>query len=102
MKKFDKWYSFCKEKANQGIHPPWANLNNFKEVCVKDPKAISFRCMHSLWYKSLLSYFTQPITYKISFYETLSNHTYFVTIYGKSINQISIIIWQKMFSGQKQ
>lgn len=41
LRKLDEWYSFCKNKAKQAIHPPWANNQEFREVCVKDPKSIS-------------------------------------------------------------
>lgn len=40
-KKLEEWIEFSKNKAKSGIHPPWANNKEFKEVCVKDAQAIS-------------------------------------------------------------
>lgn len=37
----DEWYQFCKSKASYGFHPEWAGIKSeFKEVCIKNPKAI--------------------------------------------------------------
>ena len=48
VKKIEEWYDFCKKKANHGIHPPWANNDFFKEVCVKDPNSITVRHVYEV------------------------------------------------------
>lgn len=89
IRKLEEWYKFCKETAKQALHPPWANNGEFKEVCVKDHKAISIRKVYDVW-SVLLSTVNDK-------YMTTITKTFSKGIFKFILNEANMNIFDYMF-----